>query len=139
MSGVVTDETSLNEGLIALVAADPGVTAAAGAAQTMYPGELPPNVTLGIVFLAVAGSSTPTFCDRGMDKLRYQFDCYAASAKQGTAMRVALRNLLEGFTGALPNGMLVAGCDWIGPMGRFENELRTNRRSGEFYLYVNFD
>jgi hypothetical protein len=24
-------------------------------------------------------------------------------------------------------------------MGRFENELRTNRRSGEFYLYVNFD
>ena len=136
----MTDEITLDEGLVALVAASAEVTAAAGAAQTMWPMLLPDKVATGITYQVVGGSTQATFEDTGLSRLRYQFDCHAQNARTAKAMRMALRRLLNGFQGLLkPGGARVEYIEWIQPIDHFDNEPRLYRCSGEFYVYADFD
>ncbi len=114
------------EGLVALIV-QAGSGLQAITASRVFPGTLPEleGAALGsngpaIVFYRIPGSvSDPTLESSGMQRLRVQFDCYAVGTATASgysaanAVCEALRQLLNGFTGALPNGAWLDNADLV--------------------------
>jgi hypothetical protein len=137
-----TPPPTLEAGLFALLTTAPSLAALMGARDWLYPVLLPETVALpAATFMVVGGASTPTFDELGWQRVRIQLDFFA-DYEQGTydqacALREAVRPVLDGFTGTLPNGFLLANAAHIQPLGGFENDARRYRVGAEYYLYFN--
>lgn len=120
-------------------------------ASRIYPGTLPENIgatlaTVGpaIVFKIVGGNSDATIDSDGMQKLRVQFDCYAVGTSTASgytaanSVREALRELLNGYQGMLPDGSFLDNADLIESRDAFMNEARQYVAEIEFYLLFTF-
>ena len=71
--------SNLQAGLFTLLTNEPTIFALIG--TRLYPITLPENPTLpAIRYTVVGGMSMPTFETSGMNRWRFQFDCYGATA-----------------------------------------------------------
>lgn len=104
-------------------------------ANRLYPELLPePPVLPAMTYRIASGRSFPGLDTSGPQKLRVQFDCYGETYKAAKDLREALRQLLNGFSGRLPNGSLVGSILWVGPLDGFAQYPRQFRCGCEFYL-----
>jgi hypothetical protein len=128
------------EGIVSLIMAQgSGVSALIG--SRVYPELLPENPQLpAITYYISGGTAEPTFEGSGMQKLRVHFDCHALTYGQAIAAREALRKLLNGAQGLLPDGTFLGNAQYIGPVDSpFGRTARQFRLGAEFYLFYNFN
>lgn len=107
---------------------------------SFWPGELPQNQTGACgTYMCVGGSSDPTLDTSGMQRPRYQFDCYGDSALQAMTVRSALIDLLNQFSGTLTDGTVLQNADLIQYTGpHFDQDRRKFYCMVEFYLIHDF-
>ena len=91
----------------------------------------------------VGGSSSPTFETSGMQRLRAQFDVFSeaqgvATYREATRARDALRQILNGFQGQLPNGEFVQNAELIQSVDQYESDPRQFRCMSEYYFFFTF-
>lgn len=121
----------LVEGLYSLIVGDPVVSAILnarpfprGAVKTsgLFPMQMPEGDPLpAIVYQEIFGEGTMT--QDGPDPLQYsrmQFDVYGENYKSCKALARALRQLLEGTTGALADGTLLFSAERVSEIDTFE-------------------
>lgn len=133
----------IDEGLVALLAADTGVQGILGfsAAGSIYQSVMPEDRTLlpCIVYQFVGGSSTPTLGTSGVQRSRVQVDCWATTADASKQLADAVRKALNGYQGTLQDGTPLLDA-WILSPGTdyFSDDSRFFRRMLEFYLMYTF-
>jgi hypothetical protein len=124
---------SFETGLYGLLSAAPTLVAlqAARVFPVIVPeGEVMPCTTYHVV----GGSQTPIFGTSGMQRRRVQLDFRANGYPAANQLRSATIGVLNGFSGPLPNGFLIADCWLIQPIDYFDNDARQFRCSAEFYF-----
>lgn len=132
MSKSVTDAvTQLLWNDAAFQAASPG-----GTADTV----LPEGATLpATTYQVVGGRSDATLDTSGMQKLRVQFDCRAATADDAATARDALIAALNGRIGeTLEDGTWLDSAELIQTIDYFDSDSRQFRKGVEFYVNFNF-
>ena len=137
-------------GIVALIV-QAGSGLEAITASRIFPVTLPENIgaDLGggpaIVYRVIGGSSDATLETSGMQKLRVQFDCYAVGSSTASGygvavgVREALRLLLNGYQGALPDGSFLDNADLIESRDVFMNDARQYVAEIEFRLLFTFN
>jgi|SRR5450756_2474374 len=127
----------LSEGITALLKGDPAVSGMVGG--RVFPVTTPPAVTLpAVTYHVVGGSSDPGLSTSGMQKVRVQFDVFSESYKAASAVREAIRRLLNGYIGQLGDGTFLLNVELIQGIDFFEQDPREFRCMSEFYFYFNF-
>ena len=124
------------EGLYNLLAGDPGLNALVNGRISGL--QLQSDCVPALTYQIVGGSSDPTFTTSGLQKVRVQFDAFAASYIAAAQVRDAVRILLNGYQGALSDGTFIQNADLIQNIDFFENDARQYRCASEFYFYFTF-
>ncbi|QMV19691.1 DUF3168 domain-containing protein [Granulicella sp. 5B5] len=134
---------SIEAGLFQLLSQSAALQALVGnPAAFVFPVMLPEKPPLPCIsYQLVGGSANPALTRSGVQRRRYQFDFWA-DYEQGTydqaiALRDAVIHLLNGFTGALPNGFYVTSILYHQSLDGFENDARQYRCTAEFYITYN--
>jgi len=139
------------EGIVALIV-EAGSGLEAITANRIFPVTLPENIAAAaytggfpaMTYQVVGGTGQPGLKTSGPQRWRVQFDCYgvgtatASGYSAAKGVREALRLLLNGFSGALPDGSVVESILWIQPIDYFESAARQYRCACEFYVNFNF-
>jgi hypothetical protein len=124
---------SLATGLQALLSTAPSLVALQG--SRVYPIVLPTGATLpATTFQVVGGSSDPGFETSGPQRRRMQIDHRAADFLSTDTLRDLTREVLDGFTGALPNGFVVDDIWFLQPLEHFDSDARQFRCGAEYYV-----
>lgn len=128
----------IQEGLVARLLADPGVSAIAGAnvyvmlapddAQAKYP---------CLSYALVGGDNALQYETRGNRHQRVEVNAHAFTAKQAAELREAVIVALDGWTEVLPDGNVVYACYLANPGIDFLGEDRIFRCLVEFYVDYN--
>jgi hypothetical protein len=128
---------SIGAGIYALLKADDGVAAVVGG--RIFPVLLPENATLpAMTYQIIGGTSDPTFETSGPQRVRIQFDVFAAKYIDADSGREAIRKVLNGFVGSLADGTYLQNANLIQGTDYFLEYPRSFRCMSEFYLYFNF-
>ncbi|NUN51914.1 MAG: DUF3168 domain-containing protein [Planctomycetaceae bacterium] len=94
----------VEEGLFTLFSTTAGITAliGAGAACRAYPMELPQDETLpALVYSRISGVPEHHLTGRAnIGRARFQVDCYAATPAEVKALKEAVREALDHYSGA---------------------------------------
>jgi|SRR6185312_16604524 len=105
-----------------------------------YPGELPQQAALPAgTYTVVAAPQEPTTETPGLQRHRYQFDCYGSTSLAAMTLRDGLRAFLNGYVGGLTDGTFLQNAslaDMQGP--RFDPDRKQFYCMVEFYLLFNF-
>jgi hypothetical protein len=125
----------LELGLHSLLGADAGVIAAVSA--RIYPLVLPSTYQgeSSLTYHMVSGNSVLTLDSKSWDMKRIHFDSWSAVYADTRAALRAIKQLLHGFSGALPDGTYVNSCCAGVPSDYFEDAARIYRGSCEYTLY----
>jgi hypothetical protein len=122
----------LEQGLVTLLTETSGVTELVG--DRIYPVQGPPdNPTYPfITYLVASGNS-----DYGLDGTearmkRIQFDSWSLSSLTNLQILTALRNVLTGFVGTLPDGTRVLFAARLNEMSDFDNDTKSYRSICEY-------
>ena len=125
----------MEAGLRQLVTASQAVSTLIGA--RMYPLILPDQAAFPAVTYQVVSSMEEQTLDgpTGIFTARVQVDAWSASYGETKAVAAAIRTLLDGFDGALPDGTVVANM-WLAdsPADSFSPEPRLFRTQQDFKL-----
>lgn len=133
------------QGIADLLWADAGIQAAApGGIAVLELTEL--AISPAITYHVVGGSGGlilgPSRQNAGPQRRRIQFDARAwgseGSAAQAYATRNAIRKVLNGFGGELPNGFIVNSIWLIQEFDIFDSDARDFRAVAEYYALFNF-
>jgi hypothetical protein len=125
----------LELGLHSLLGADAGVIAAVSA--RIYPLVLPSTYQgeSSLTYHMVSGSSALTLDSASWDMKRIHFDAWSGVYADTRVALRAVKALLHGFSGALPDGTYVNACCAGVPSDYFEEDARIYRGSCEYTLY----
>jgi hypothetical protein len=119
--------TTLEEGLVGYLRADPAVAALTGTRQ--YFNRLPQNPVYPS--LRLQRVSTPRLMTlggpSGLAAPRFQIDCYADHHAEALALAEAVRAALDGFHGAM-NGAAVLWCSSVDEAGEWEEAVNKSRQ-----------
>jgi hypothetical protein len=120
-------------GLFELLSTAASLVALQGA--RVFPVILPEGTPLpATTYHVVGGGQTPIFGTSGMQRRRVQLDFRGNGYPAANDLRNATIAVLNGFSGPLPNGFLIAECWLIQPIDYFDNDARQFRCSAEFYF-----
>lgn len=98
----------IEQGLTALVTADPGVSALIG--TCFYPVILPETPTYPCMSYQVVSASSEYNLGATAERWkRIQFDAYGQAYSDCKAIVAALDTVLDGYTGTLPDGTQILG------------------------------
>jgi hypothetical protein len=122
-----------DEGLVSLLRSD--ATLSGLVSNRIMPVLLDEGSALpALTFQVVGGRNDPTFEGSGMQWLRYQFDAHAKRKSEADAVRRALRDVLDGYTGTMTDGTYVQDCQFIQPIDYYDDGPLNFRCSSEFYF-----
>ena len=98
--------------------------------SNIYPVAMPTNVqAVSLTYRLVGTVSDPTLDTSGLQKARFQLDCWAADYNDAITLRAAVVSVLNGYENAATfAAQLLNQADY------FENELLRYRAVVEFYL-----
>jgi hypothetical protein len=91
-----------------------------------------------IEFKEIAGKANPTWDTSGMQRDRFQFDCYGERKSDAALLRDALRKTLNGYNGLLSDGTLLQNAILINKGSSYSDDPRIYSCTLEFYLLYNF-
>jgi hypothetical protein len=122
----------LEQGLVTLLTGAPGVTELV--ADRIYPVQGPPdNPTYPfITYLVAAGNSDYALDGTEARMKRIQFDSWSLSSLTNLQILTALRNVLTGFVGTLPDGTRVLFAARVNEMSDFDNDTKSYRSICEY-------
>jgi hypothetical protein len=121
-------------GIVALLSTDEVFKAVSpGGIYAVLPPEGEKLVTT--TYQRVGGSSGQGLNTIGLQKVRVQFDFRGPDAASCEAAHSALRNVLEQFSGQLPNQFILQNAVYMQPIDFFDSDSRRFRTACEFYLY----
>jgi hypothetical protein len=132
----------VDQGLFALLAADPGVAALVPQGQ-IFAGDAPDDFALYpcISYSLVGGSSAPTLSTSGVIRQRIEINSCAAqpanNLSPGTLaaqIRAAVITAVNGWQQKLPDGTNVLNATLLNPGTDFISEQRIFRCMCEFYV-----
>lgn len=132
----------LESGIAKLVAADAGVQTLIGANPCrFYPVLVPEDPVYPCASYQVI-SETPNYTldgDRGINQIRLQVDSWSggtesASYAAAKAVQVAIRDVLEGYSGQLPDGTRVAGIFVSNASDFYEQDGRCYRTFTDYMI-----
>jgi hypothetical protein len=127
----------LAPGLFHLLSTESTIAALVG--TRIYPVALPTGPTLpAIVYYSAGGTGDPTLDTSGLQKLRYTFDCWGETYAAADQVRDALVAFLNGYRGALSNGILLQMAEYIQPIDSFKDALRQYCCAVELYFLFDF-
>jgi hypothetical protein len=132
----------LEAGLSQLVAAAAGVQALIGSPARLYPVLVPENATFPCATYQVI-STVPGYTHSGanpIEKRRVQFDTWSGGASNANYadvknLQAAIRAVLEGFQGTLPDGTLVAGIFVAHAADLYEQDARAYRTTTDYMVH----
>ena len=124
-------------GLMALIAADSRYTAVCSTAP--YPVILPAKPSLpALSYQGISGITDATMNGpSNLMELRIQFDCWATEYLQAKQLQTALREILDGFQGALPDGTWVYNILADTPADLYEPDSRYYRVTQDYRVQFN--
>jgi hypothetical protein len=126
------------QGLYTLLATDPGLSAVI--AGRVFAADLPKNTALpAMTYLEAGGSRRSTFDTSGMQKIRIQFDLFAAGKSDVASLGEALRLLLDGYQGTLADGTVIQNAELIPGRGRYDPDSRYFHTMVEYYFLFNLN
>lgn len=121
------------DGIFTLLSTAAPISALVG--TRIYPVNLPEKPILpAIVYYTAGGTSEPTFETSGLQKLRYQFDCYGELFGDADRTRDALVAFLNGYQGTLSNGIVLQDAIYLQPIDGFKDAPRQFCLGVEFYF-----
>lgn len=99
----------IEEGVNQLLSADAALSALVG--SSIYPVLVPEQTTWPCVSYQVASSVTDYTVDGAAETAkRMQFDCWGLTYASTKQVQTAVSNVLDGFTGLLPDGTVIKGA-----------------------------
>jgi hypothetical protein len=127
----------IEAGLFNLLSTAPSVTALCG--TRVYPDVRPEEPVYPLIVVKeIAGRANPTLDTSGMQRDRFQFDCYGSSKNDASLLRDALRKTLNGYNGLLSDGTLLQNAVLMNKTSSFSGTPRIYCCTYEFYLFYNF-
>jgi len=131
----------IEQGIAEFVAASSAIQALIGNPARFYPVLLPENVTYPCASYQVV-SEVPNYLLSGespMNQIRLQVDTWSGGASSATyaaakAVQAAIRALLEGFSGPLPDGTNVAVILVSGSRDLYESDARCYRTTTDYMV-----
>lgn len=127
----------IETGLFTLLSTAPSIAALCG--TRVYPDVRPQGSLYPLIeFKEIAGRGDPTFETSGMQRDRYQFDCFGETKKDAALLRDALRKTLNGYNGLLSDGTLLQDAQLINKTTDYSDDPRLFCCTLEFYLFYDF-
>lgn len=122
----------LEQGLVTLLTETIGVTELV--ADRIYPVQGPPDDPTYpfITYLVAAGNSDYALDGTEARMKRIQFDSWSLSSLTNLQILTALRNVLTGFVGTLPDGTIVLFAARLNEMSDFDNDTKSYRSICEY-------
>ena len=129
----------LESGIQQLVAANAGVQALIG--QRFYPVLLPDDVTYPCASYQVISTSPQYYVDssKAIGQVRIQVDTWSGGTSNATyaaakTVQAAIRSVLEGFKGLLPDGTFVKSILVDNALDLYEQDARCYRTSTDYLI-----
>lgn len=127
----------IEAGLFHLLSTAPSVSALCG--TRIYPDVRPTDPTYPLIeYKEIGGRGSPTWDTSGMQRDRFQFDCFGKTKADAAALRDALRKTLNGYNGLLSDGTILQNAILIGKGSSYTEDPRIYSCTMEFYLLYNF-
>jgi len=128
----------ISDGIFTLLSTNSGVSALVG--TRVYPMRLPTAPTLpAITYKVVGGQSDETLSTSGMQKQRWEFNCFGATYSDANKTREAVRQALNGpIRTTLVDGEYLQECELIQYVDFDEPDALQYRCMVEFYLWFDF-
>jgi hypothetical protein len=105
----------------------------------IYPDVRPTSPVYPLMeFKEIGGIARPTFNTSGMQRDRFQFDCFGQRKSDAAALRDALRQTLNGYQGLLSDGTFLQNAWLINKGSSYSDDPRIYCATYEFYLLYNF-
>lgn len=116
---------------MSLIGATSAITSLIGAA--LYPVLLPETTTYPALTFQVTSASSDFTLDRAaVQTKRIQFDSWGSTYSDCKTLSAAVGNLLDGFSGALPDGTRVLICESSIEIDWYETNSRVYRTTNEY-------
>lgn len=127
----------IEAGLFHLLSTAPSIVALCG--TRVYPDVRPTGPKYPLIeYKEIAGAGDPTFETSGLQRDRFQFDCYGETKSDAALLRDALRKTLNGYNGLLSDGTLLQNALLIGKNSAYSDDPRLYCCTLEFYLFYDF-
>jgi hypothetical protein len=127
----------IDEGLWNLLTTAPQVSTLCG--TRIYPEVRPTNPVYPLIEMKeISGIGRQTWDTSGMQRDRYQFDCYAKTKGAAMNLRDAVRQVLNGYRGLLSDGTFLQNAWLINRLSSFSDDPRIYCSTMEFYLLYDF-
>jgi Protein of unknown function (DUF3168) len=127
----------IDEGLWSLLSTSAQVSSLCG--TRIYPEVRPTDAKLPLIEMKeISGIGRQTWDTSGMQRDRYQFDCYAKTKGAAVVLRDAVRQVLNGYRGRLSDGTFLDNAWVINRVSGFQDDPRIYISTIEFYVLYNF-
>jgi hypothetical protein len=127
----------IDEGLWNLLTTSAQVSSLCG--TRIYPEVRPTNPVYPLIEMKeISGVGRQTWATSGMQRDRYQFDCYAATKGAAAVLRDAVRQVLNGYNGLLSDGTFLQNAWLINRISGYRDDPRIYVSTIEFYVLYNF-
>lgn len=126
----------IKAGLFHLLSTTPAITTLCA---TIYPDLRPTSPLYPLIeYKGISLKSSPTMDTSGMQRDRYQFDCWARDSPAAEQLRDVLRQTLNGYRGVLSDGTYLQNALLTNMLDSYTDVPRIYCATIEFYLFYNF-